>query len=87
MPVHYKVTDTTRICQLETKQFLASVAPKKKLTTYLSRRFAGYLNKEFVTAFERTYVTNFPDLDSDLKEYGQEEADTGIVLHVIDVCK
>ena len=59
---------------LETKQFL-------------TRRLAGYLNKEFVIAFERTCVTNIPDLDSDLKEYGQEEADTGIVLHATDVCK
>ena len=32
-------------------------------------------------------MTNIPDLDNDLKEYGQEEADTGIVLHAIDVCK
>ena len=87
VPVHYKVTDNTRICHLETKQFLASVATKKELTTYLSRRLAGYLNKEFVIAFERTCVTNIPDLDSDLNEYGQEEADTGIVLHAIDVCK
>ena len=87
LPVYYKVTDTTRIRYLETKQFLASVATKKELTTYLSRGLAGYLNKEFVIAFERTCLTNIPDLDSDLKEYGQEEADTGIVLHLIDVCK
>ena len=71
----------------ERKQFLASVATKKELTTYLSRKLAGYLNKEFVIAFEKTCVTNIPDFDSDLKEYGQEEADTGIVLHIIDVCK
>ena len=32
-------------------------------------------------------MTNIPDLDSDLKEYGQEEADTGIVLHAIGVRK
>ena len=48
---------------------------------------AGYLNKKIVIAFERTCVTNIPDLDSDLNEYGQEEADTGIVLHEIDLCK
>ena len=34
-----------------------------KLSTYLSRRLAGCLNKEFVIAFERTCVTNIPDLD------------------------
>ena len=42
----------------------------------------GYLNKEFVIAFERKCVTNIPDLDSDLKEYGKEE--TGIVLNARD---
>ena len=32
-------------------------------------------------------MTNIPDLDSNLKEYEQEEADTGIELNAIDVCK
>ena len=85
--LHCKVTDITRIRHLETKQFLASVATKKEFTIYLSRRLADYLNKEFVIAFERTCVTSIPDLDSDLKENGQEEADTGIIFHAADVCK
>ena len=44
----------------------------------------GYLNKEFVIAFERKCMTNIPDLDSDLKEYGKEETDNGMVLHARD---
>ena len=32
-------------------------------------------------------MTNISDLDSELKECGQEEADTRIVLHTIDICK
>ena len=63
------------------------MATKKELTTYISQRLAGFLNKEFVFAFERTCVTSIPDLDSDMEEYGQEEADTGIVLHTMNVCK
>ena len=63
------------------------MATKKELTTYISQRLAGFLNKEFVFAFERTCVTSIPDLDSDMEEYGQEEADTGIVLHAMNVCK
>ena len=63
------------------------MATKKELTTYISQRLAGFLNKEFVFAFERTCVTSIPDLDSDMEEYGQEEADTGIVLHPMNVCK
>ena len=31
--------------------------------------------------------TNLPDLNDSLRNYGQEEADTGVVLHVIEVCK
>ena len=32
VPVHYKVTDTNRICHFEIKHFLASVKTKKELT-------------------------------------------------------
>ena len=63
------------------------MATEKELATYISQRLAGFLNKEFVIAFERTCVTSIPDLDSDMEEYGQEEADTGIVLHTMNVCK
>ena len=38
-------------------------------------------------SFERTCLTNIPDLDVGLNEYAQEEADTGIVLHPVDICK
>ena len=62
------------------------MATKEEVTTYLSGRLTGYLNKEFMIAFEKTCMTNIPDLDSDLKDYGQEEAKTGIVLHGINVC-
>ena len=48
------------------------MATEKELATYISQRLAGFLNKEFVIAMEK---------------YGQEEADTGIVLHVMNVCK
>ena len=85
--VYYKVTDTNRIRHLERNQFLASVATKKELTTYHSRRLTGYLNKEFMISFERTCVTNIPYHYNDLKEYGHDEADTGIVSHARDVCK
>ena len=36
---------------------------------------------------DRTCFSNLPDLDESLKSYGQEEADTGLFLHAIDVCK
>ena len=87
MPVYYKVRKTTRIRHLETKQFLASMATEKELTTYLSKRLALYVNKVFMISFERTCLTNIPNLDGGLNEYAQEKADTGIVLHPVDICK
>ena len=69
------------------KHFLASVKTKKKLTNYLARKPAIELEKDFVIVFERTCLTHFPDLDENLKIFGKEEADTGIVLHAMDVCK
>ena len=38
-------------------------------------------------SFERTCLTNISNLDGGLNEYAQEEADTGIVLHPVDICK
>ena len=45
------------------------------------------MEKDFVVVVDRTCFSNSADLDEPLKTYGQEEADTGIVLHAIDVCK
>ena len=67
---------------LEMKQLVSSIKTKKELTNYLTRKLAANLEKDFV--FERTYLRNLPDLGKDLRIYGQEEADTGIVLHAID---
>ena len=44
------------------------------------------IENDFVIVFERTCFTDLPDLDGNLKIYGKEEADTGIVLHAMDVC-
>ena len=45
------------------------------------------MDKDFAVVVDRTCFSNLADLDKSLKTYGQEEADTGIVLHAIDVCK
>ena len=45
------------------------------------------MEKDFVVVFDRSCFSNLADLDESLKTFGQEEADTGIVLHVIDVCR
>ena len=43
--------------------------------------------KDFVVVFDRSCFSNLADLEESRKTYGQEEADTGIVLHAIDVCR
>ena len=69
---------------LEMKQLVSSIKTKKELTNDLTQKLAANLEEDFV--FERTYLQNLPDLGKDLRIYGQEEADIGIVLHAIDKC-
>ena len=45
------------------------------------------MEKDFVVVFDTNCFSNLADLEESLKTYGQEEADTGIVLHAIDVCR
>ena len=80
VPVHYKVTDTTITCHLGIKHFLALVKKKKELTNYLAHKPAIDLEKDFVIIFERTCLTDFPDLDENLKICRKEDADTGICM-------
>ena len=40
----------------------------------------------YVVVYQNTCLSNIKDLDKDLFIYNHEEADTGIVLHAIDVC-
>ncbi|XP_066919527.1 uncharacterized protein [Clytia hemisphaerica] len=82
--VHYKVTDSTRIEHLSTKEFLSSIETKQELTQYLSLKLSEHLVKDFVIVFKETVFSNIPDLNQELFIYNHEEADTAIVLHAID---
>ena len=46
--MHYKVSDTTRISHLSTKQFLLSIKTKYELTEYFSKKLAQSTAKEYV---------------------------------------
>ena len=85
--VQYKISDTTQIGHRMTKQFLSAIKTKNELTEYLSNKVQLQLHIEYVVVYGMTCVTNIIDLDPELKNYTHEEADTGIVLHAIDVCK
>ena len=43
--------------------------------------------KDYVVVINKTVLTNIADLDNNLRNYNHEEADTGIVLHALDVSK
>ena len=81
------MTDSTRIRHLETKKFLASIETKRELSRYLADKVVANLEKKFVFVVDRTCFSDLADLDESLKTYDQEEADTGIFLHAIHVCK
>ena len=42
---------------------------------------------DFMVAYGNCCLTDISSLNRDLFDYNQEEADTGIVLHVLDVSK
>ena len=79
--VHYKASDTTRISHFSTKPFLTS-----NKTEHLSKKLPQY-TKEYVIVYGNSVLTNVVNLDEQLYNYTQEESNTGIVLHAIDVTK
>ena len=85
--VHYKVTDSTRIAHLDTKEFLASIQTKSELTKYPSEKLVQQLKVDYVAIHHKCLITNIPGLDPSLRNYSHEEADTGIVLNALDVSK
>ena len=60
---------------------------KRELTRYLADKLVADLEKYFLVLFDRSCFSNLVDLEDSLKTYGQEKADTGIVLHAIDECR
>ena len=85
--VHYKVTHSTRIAHLNTKEFLASIQTKSELMKYLSEKLVQQLKADYAVFHQKCLITNIPDLDPSLRNNSNEEADTGIVLNSLDVSK
>ena len=72
---------------MTTKQFLSSIQTKNDLTEYLCKKIELHLDIKYVLVYGNTCISNISNLNPILKTYSQEEADTGIVLHAIDICK
>ena len=84
----YRVMDETKIDNLVTKSFLSSIETKNDLTKCLTHKLANAFSERsicYVTVYETTCDTIIQDLDPTLFDHSQEEADTSIILHAIDV--
>ena len=80
--------DEAKIGNLETKEFLLSIETKNDQTVFLSKKVASPLSEmsiHYITVHSTACDTNIPDLDPALSNHKQEEADTSIVSHAIDV--
>ena len=86
----YRVNDETKIDNLQTREFLSSIETKNDLTVFLSKKVASVLSERsirHVTVYNKTCDTNVPDLYPALRNQNQEEAETSIALHAIDVTR
>ena len=69
-----------------TENLHANKANKRNHTMYLAEKVEIYLNNlDYVVVYGNTCITNMMNLKEILFYYDQEEADTGIVLHALDV--
>ena len=85
--MRYKISDSAKIGHLKTKEFLSVIETKIELTEYSSKTLIDTLTLDFVVVYGNCCLTNISSLNRELFYYSQEEADTGIVLHDLDVSK
>ena len=80
--------DETKIDDLETESFLSSIETNNDLIKYLINKLANVFSERsirYVTVYGSTCDTDIQDLDPTLFDHSQEDADTSIILHAIDV--
>ena len=85
--MHYKISDITRTSQPFTRQFLSSSITNIELAEYLSKKLAQCVTKEYVIVYGNYLPRNVENLDEQLDNYTQQEADTSIVFHAVHVTK
>ena len=64
-----------------------AIAIKIELTEYLSKKLHYTLTLDFVVVYGNCCLTNISSFNRELFDNNQKEADTGIVLHALDVHK
>ena len=83
----YKICDTTKIGHLETNNFISSINTKSDLTEYLGKKLEQNLTVDVAVVYGNTTLTNISSLSQDLLCYSNEETETGMVLHALDVSR
>ena len=87
---YYHVKDTTLIQNISLKDFLSDIRTKEELTTYLAEKVLQY-SKSPNTNLQKIMVTSGTatrgnvDVPETLITHSQEEADTLIILHALNV--
>ena len=85
--VRYEVSNSTKIGHLKAKEFLSAIETKIELTECLSKKLNDTLTLDFVVVYGNFCLTNVFSLNRELFDYNQEDTDTGIVLHALNVSK
>ncbi len=87
--IRYHVDDSTDIRHIHLKQFLSHIDTKAELTNYLAEASLQYYSQntdtDFVVVSGTAAQSNHERLSENLIQHNQEEADTIIILHAIDV--
>ena len=82
------MTIHTYLKKVELKKFLAHTKTERGLTVYLSGYVAESLealHKKYCVVYETYCRSNILDMAPEMLEHDQEEADTIMILHAIDV--
>ena len=80
--LQYKVDDNTSIVKVELKDLLSHIY----LSNYVDVALES-ANKEYCVVYETHCKTNISDFHIEMLEHNQEEADTIIILHSIDIAR
>ena len=84
----YHVADNTPVGKMSVKQFLTSAKTKDELTVYLSKKALRHFKdkpKVFIVTSRQEVLSN--SMDAQHLCSSQEEADTRIILHSLDVSR
>ena len=84
------MNDDTVIAKLETHEFLPHIKTKHELTIYLSEKLMAAFEEagqKYAIVYDTNIVINIINFNQSLLSHSQEEADTLIIPHCLDIAK